>query len=121
MLIEATPTVPRNMPSHPPSTSLDQQSMWRRGLDGRTDLLTMDPFAFEHLVRELLLAMSGQDARVTRPSRDDGIDGVVFDCSATLGGEFIVQAKRYRNVVPANDIRALAGVMHDKRANHASS
>jgi restriction system protein len=30
-----------------------------------------------------------------------------------------VQAKRYRNVVPANDIRALAGVMHDKRANHA--
>jgi restriction system protein len=63
--------------------------------------------------------MSGQDARVTRRSRDDGIDGVVFDCSATLGGEFIVQAKRYRNVVPANDVRALAGVMHDKRANHA--
>jgi restriction system protein len=89
------------------------------GLDGRTDLLSMDPFAFEQLVRELLLAMSGQDARVTRRSRDDGIDGVVFDCSATLGGEFIVQAKRYRNVVPANDVRALAGVMHDKRANHA--
>jgi hypothetical protein len=55
--------------------------------------------------------MSGQDARVTRRSRDDGIDGVVFDCSATLGGEFIVQAKRYRNVVPANDVRALAGVI----------
>ena len=36
-----------------------------------------------------------------------------------MGGEFIVQAKRYRNVVPANDVRALAGVMHDKRANHA--
>lgn len=89
------------------------------GLDGRTDLLKMDPFAFEQLVRELLLAMSGQDARVTRRSRDDGIDGVVFDCSATLGGEFIVQAKRYRNVVPANDVRALAGVMHDKPANHA--
>jgi restriction system protein len=89
------------------------------GLDGRTDLLKMDPFAFEQLVRELLLAISGQDARVTRRSRDDGIDGVVFDCSATLGGEFIVQAKRYRNVVPANDVRALAGVMHDKRANHA--
>jgi restriction system protein len=57
------------------------------GLDGRTDLLAMDPFAFEQLVRELLLAISGQDARVTRRSRDDGIDGVVFDCSATLGGE----------------------------------
>lgn len=89
------------------------------GLDGRTDLLKVDPFDFEQLVRELLLAMSGRDARVTRRSRDDGIDGVVFDCSATMGGEFIVQAKRYRNVVPANDVRALAGVMHDKRANHA--
>jgi len=89
------------------------------GLDGRTDLLKMDPFDFEQLVRELLLVMSGRDAQVTRRSRDDGIDGVVFDCSATMGGEFIVQAKRYRNVVPANDVRALAGVMHDKRANHA--
>lgn len=89
------------------------------GLDGRADLLKMDPFAFEQLVRELLLAMSGRDARATRRSRDEGIDGVVFDCSATMGGEFIVQAKRYRNVVPANDVRALAGVMHDKRANHA--
>jgi len=34
-------------------------------------------------------------------------------------GEFIVQAERYRSVVPVNDVRALAGVMHDKRANHA--
>jgi restriction system protein len=59
--------------------------------------------------------MTGVDARVTRRSRDDRIDGVLFDCDAVLGGEVVVQAKRYRNVVPANDIRALAGVMHDKR------
>lgn len=58
-------------------------------------------------------------ARVTRRSRDEGIDGVLFDCNAVLGGEYIVQAKRYREVVPANDVRALAGVLHDKRANHA--
>ena len=89
------------------------------GLDGRSDLSTMDPFAFEQLIRELLREMTGVDARVTRRSRDDGIDGVLFDCDAVLGGEVVVQAKRYRNVVPANDIRALAGVMHDKRANHA--
>lgn len=89
------------------------------GLDGRTNLSLMDPFDFEQLIRELLLEMTGADARVTRRSKDDGIDGVLFDCTAVLGGEFIVQAKRYRNVVPANDVRALAGVMHDKRANHA--
>jgi restriction system protein len=63
--------------------------------------------------------MNGGDARVTRRSRDDGIDGVLFDCNAVLGGEYIVQAKRYKKVVPANDVRALAGVLHDKRANHA--
>jgi restriction system protein len=89
------------------------------GLDGRANLLNLDPFDFEQLIRQLLAAMIGGDARVTRRARDDGIDGVLFDCDAVMGGEVVVQAKRYRNVVPANDVRALAGVMHDKRANHA--
>jgi restriction endonuclease Mrr len=30
-----------------------------------------------------------------------------------------VQANCYSNVVPANNIRALDGVLHDKRGNHA--
>jgi len=81
------------------------------GLDGRANLLEIDWSDFEQLVRELLLKMANGQARVTRRSRDDGIDGVIFDCDAALGGEYIVQAKRYRNVVPANDVRALAGVM----------
>jgi restriction system protein len=88
-------------------------------LDGRANLATMPWPDFEQLVRQLLLAMQGSDTRVTRGSRDDGIDGVIFDCDAALGGEYIVQAKRYKNVVPASDVRALAGTMHDKRANHA--
>lgn len=89
------------------------------GLDGRVNLGTIPWPDFEQLVRELLLAMSGKDTRVTRRSRDDGIDGVVFDCDAAMGGEYVVQAKRYKGVVPALDVRALAGTMHDKRANHA--
>ncbi len=36
--------------------------------------------------------MNGGDARVARRSRDDGIDGVLFDCNAVLGGEYIAQA-----------------------------
>lgn len=88
-------------------------------LDSTTNLLEIEWGDFEQLVRQLLQAMNGGDARVTRRSRDDGIDGVLFDCDAVLGGEYIVQAKRYRNVVPTNDVRALAGVLHDKRANHA--
>lgn len=89
------------------------------GLDGRTNLLKLDWPSFEQLVRELLFKLAATDVRVTRRSRDEGIDGVIFDCDAALGGEYIVQAKRYKNVVPANDVRALAGVLHDKRANHA--
>lgn len=88
-------------------------------LDTTTNLLEIEWSAFEQLVRELLQAMSGGDAHVTRRSRDDGVDGVLFDCDAVMGGEFIVQAKCYRNVVPTNDVRALAGVLHDKRADHA--
>lgn len=88
-------------------------------LDATTNLLEIDWADFEQLVRQLLQAMNGGDARVTRRSRDDGIDGVLFDCNAVMGGEYVVQVKKYRNVVPANDVRALAGVMHDKRANHA--
>jgi restriction system protein len=89
------------------------------GLDSRTDISTMEWGAFEQLVRQLLHKMTGVDTRVTRRSRDDGIDGVILDGDAVHGGEFIVQAKRYRKVVPANDVRALAGVMHDKRASHS--
>ena len=89
------------------------------GLDGRANLATIPWQDFEQLVRQLLLAMYGNESRVTRGSRDDGVDGVLFDCDAQIGGTYIVQAKRYSKVVPANDVRALAGVMHDKRANLA--
>lgn len=89
------------------------------GLDSTTNLGEIEWGEFEQLVRQLLMEMTGAETRVTRRSRDDGIDGVLFDCNVVLGGEFVVQVKRYRKVVPANDIRALAGVMHDKRANHA--
>lgn len=88
-------------------------------LDSRLDLTEIDWGDLEQLVRQLLQKMTGGEARVTRRSRDDGIDGVLFDFNVAMGGEFVVQVKRYRRVVPANDVRALAGVMRDKRANHA--
>ncbi|WP_329491788.1 restriction endonuclease [Kitasatospora sp. NBC_01246] len=37
------------------------------GLDSRTDLLTMDPYAFERLVRELFEAMGYETWRTPRP------------------------------------------------------
>ncbi|MGI5518816.1 restriction endonuclease [Streptomyces sp. CA-106131] len=53
---------------------------------------------------------------VTQASRDDGIDGVATNEDPIIGGLCIIQAKRYKNVVPTEAVRALAGVMHDKAA-----
>jgi restriction system protein len=62
-------------------------------LDSRTDLLTISPTEFEHLVRELFVAI-GFKGWNTRETRDDGIDAVVFNSEPMVGGECIIQAKR---------------------------
>lgn len=84
-------------------------------LDGRFDLLKMDPFKFEQLIRQLFERI-GLKSWVTQPSRDDGVDGVAINEDPILGGVCVIQAKRYKNVVPANDVRALWGTMEDKQA-----
>jgi restriction system protein len=85
------------------------------GLDSRPDLMTLDPIEFEHLIRRLFEAY-GMKAWVTQASRDDGIDAVATNEDPMTGGLCIIQAKRTKNTVPAEAVRALAGVMHDKAA-----
>lgn len=86
------------------------------GLDARPVLLEMPPFEFEHLVRQLFEAM-GMKSWVTQASRDDGVDAVAVNEDPIMGGVCVVQAKRYSGIVPADAVRALAGVMDDKRAS----
>jgi restriction system protein len=85
------------------------------GLDSRPDLMALDPIEFEHLIRRLFEAY-GMKAWVTQASRDDGIDAVATNEDPMTGGLCIIQAKRTKNTVPAEAVRALAGVMHDKAA-----
>jgi restriction system protein len=85
------------------------------GLDGRLDLLELTPVEFEHLVRQLFENM-GMQAWVTQASRDDGVDAVATNPDPIVGGLCVIQAKRYRRVVETDAVRALAGVMDDKRA-----
>jgi restriction system protein len=85
------------------------------GLDSRRDLLQMSPTEFEHLVRQLFEAI-GMHSWVTQASRDDGVDAVAINPDPIVGGLCVIQAKRYRNVVGVEGVRALAGVMEDKRA-----
>ncbi|MEV6654866.1 restriction endonuclease [Streptomyces sp. NPDC051219] len=85
------------------------------GLDSRPDLVVLDPIEFEHLIRRLFEEI-GLKAWVTQASRDDGVDAVATNEDPIIGGLCIIQAKRTKNTVPAEAVRALAGVMHDKAA-----
>jgi restriction system protein len=85
------------------------------GLDSRPDLLDMTPTEFEHLVRQLFEAM-GMKSWITQASKDDGVDAVAVNEDPVFGGLCVIQAKRYRNAVGVEPVRALAGVMEDKHA-----
>jgi restriction system protein len=86
------------------------------GIDSRPDLLKMDWYRFENLIRQLFEAM-GLDVHVTQSSRDEGIDAVAYNKTDIVHqAEILIQAKRYSKCVPANDVRALAGSVEEKRA-----
>jgi restriction system protein len=90
----------------------------------RKDLLDlvkrMDPFRFEHLVIDLLLAMGyggskEEAASVTKASGDEGIDGVINE--DRLGLDVIyVQAKRWQDTVGRKEIQSFVGALAGKKA-----
>jgi len=84
------------------------------------NLAAMDWEDFEHLVRELFekeFCTAGAEVRVTRASRDGGIDAVVFDPDPLRGGKIVIQAKRYTNVVGVSAVRDLYGTLVNEGAN----
>ncbi|MFJ9776888.1 restriction endonuclease [Kitasatospora sp. NPDC101157] len=85
------------------------------GLDSRKDLLEMDPYAFERLVRELFEAM-GYETWRTQNSRDDGLDAVAVKRDSVGVTVVAVQAKRTKNAVPLETVRALLGTVADTDA-----
>lgn len=85
------------------------------GLDSHPDLLELTPAEFEHLIRQLFEAM-GLKSWVTQASKDEGVDVVAVNDDPILGGLCIIQAKRYTRAVGVEAVRALAGVVEDKRA-----
>jgi restriction system protein len=83
------------------------------------NLAAMDWEDFEHLCRELFareFSESGADVRVTRASRDQGIDAVIYHPDPIKGGKIVVQAKRYTNTVDVSAVRDLYGTVLDEGA-----
>lgn len=89
------------------------------GLAATTNLATIDWEEFEHLVRELfaeVFSKGGGEVKVTQASRDGGVDAIAFDPDPIRGGKFVIQAKRYNNVVPVSAVRDLYGTMLNEGA-----
>mgnify|MGYP001327598358 CR=1 FL=1 len=62
-------------------------------------------------------AEDGAEVKVTQASSDGGVDAIAFDPDPIRGGKFVIQAKRYTNVVPVAAVRDLYGAMMHESAS----
>jgi restriction system protein len=85
-------------------------------LDKRPNLMELTPSEFESLITNLFVKM-GLETRLTRPSRDGGVDCIAYDARPILGGKVVIQAKRYKNTVGVSAVRDLYGTMANERAS----
>lgn len=85
-------------------------------LDNRPNLMDLSPFEFEHFISNLFNKM-GLDTKLTRSSKDGGVDAVAFDTRPIVGGKVVIQAKRYKNPVGVSAVRDLYGTMINEGAN----
>lgn len=88
-------------------------------LDARTNLAAIDWLEFEHLIRELFekeFGSGGGEVKVTRASRDGGVDAIAFDPDPIRGGKIVIQAKRYTNTVGVSAVRDLYGTVINEGA-----
>ncbi|MDC6167534.1 restriction endonuclease [Paucibacter sp. XJ19-41] len=86
------------------------------GLESRPNLMDLTPSEFEILVSNLFGKM-GLETKLTRSSRDGGVDAVAFDTRPVLGGKVVIQAKRYRDTVGVSAVRDLYGTMLNEGAS----
>jgi len=85
-------------------------------LDARPNLMDLTPAEFEALVGNLFTRM-GLETKLTRTSRDGGVDAVAFDVRPILGGKVVIQAKRWSHTVGVSAVRDLYGTMMNEGAN----
>lgn len=85
-------------------------------LESRPNLMDLTPSEFEVLVSNLFGKM-GLETKLTRSSKDGGVDAVAFDARPVLGGKVVIQAKRYRDTVGVSAVRDLYGTMLNEGAS----
>lgn len=89
-------------------------------IDEETNLAAMPWEDFEHLVRELFekeFGARGGEVKITRASRDAGVDAIAFDPDPITGGKVVIQAKRYTRTVGVSAVRDLYGTVLNEGAS----
>ncbi len=89
-------------------------------LNEGVNLAAIDWQDFENLIREIFekeFNVNGGEVKITRASRDGGVDAVAFDPDPVRGGKIVIQAKRYTNVVGVSAVRDLYGTVLNEGAN----
>jgi len=81
----------------------------------RVNLLEISPLEFEQLIANLFQKM-GLETQLTKASHDGGIDCIAVDPRPIIGGELIIQVKRYRHTIGVSVVRDLFGTVQDRRA-----
>ena len=90
------------------------------GLRENENIAAMEWIDFEHLVRELFekeFTQEGMEVKLTRASRDSGVDAIAFDPDPLRDGKFVIQAKRYTRTVDVSAVRDLYGTLQNEGAN----
>jgi restriction system protein len=88
-------------------------------LDQSTNVAAISWEEFEHLVREIFekeFSANGGEVKVTRASRDGGVDAIAFDPDPLRGGKIVIQAKRYTGTVGVSAVRDLYGTVVNEGA-----
>jgi restriction system protein len=88
-------------------------------IDDSTNLASMDWEDFEYLIRDLFekeFVSGGGEVKITRASRDGGVDAIAFDPDPIRGGKIVIQAKRYTNLVGVSAVRDLFGTVMNEGA-----
>jgi restriction system protein len=85
-------------------------------LETRPNLMDLNPWEFENFINNLF-SVIGFESKLTRSTKDGGVDVIAFDPRPILGGKVVIQAKRYKNVVGVSAVRDLYGTMINEGAN----
>ena len=102
------------------TTGMLQAGSVDESLEVDTNLASMPWDDFEHLVRQLFeweFGKNGVEVKVTRASRDRGVDAIMYDPDPLRGGKYVLQAKRYTRTVDVAAVRDLYGTVVNEGAN----